>query len=328
MINRQLLRNKVVQVLYSNMICKGEYDIHNAEKELEHSIDKSNDLYHALLLLTLQITEYAERLIDDRMNKLMPTEEEKNPNLRFVRNRFAAQLRENNNLNEYMNSFSFSWYDYPEVMKELYSKMVSSDYYINYMESSDSNYEMDKDLWRWIFKKLVPTVETLADAIEECSIYWIEDIDIVLSYVVKTTKLFNEEMGENQPLLLHSSHVSSGEKDKYLDEKEEMQEEDIAYACKLVKTVMLNNNKYDDMITEVIKNWDYDRLVFMDTIILKAALAELLSFPTIPVSVTMNEYIEMSKFYGTSKSSVFINGVLDKIVAKLKEEHKLQKLGL
>ena len=308
MINRVLLRIKIIQILYS--FYKGDGNsIPSAEKELFFSIERTYDLYYHLLLLSVEITQFAATRIDNKRNKLRPTEEDLNPNTRFVDNKFVQQLSRNVQFNEYLTKQKLSWVNHPDIIKELYEVLIKSDFYIEYMNSETSSYDVDKDIWRKIYKKIILQNEELDNSIEDQSIYWVDDIEIVLSFVIKTIKRFDENKGENQELL-----------PMFRDE------EDAEFARKLLRSVLTNGEKYRALIYENTKNWEIDRIAYMDILIMQVALAELMDFPTIPINVTLNEYIEIAKNYSTERSGTFINGVLDNIVGILKKENKLIKV--
>lgn len=308
MINRVLLRIKIIQILYS--FYKGDGNsIPSAEKELFFSIERTYDLYYHLLLLSVEITQYAASRIDNKRNKLRPTEEDLNPNTRFVDNKFVQQLSRNVQFNEYLTKQKLSWVNHPDIVKELYEVLIKTDFYTEYMNSETSNYAADKDIWRKIYKKIILQNEELDSSIEDQSIYWVDDIEIVLSFVIKTIKRFDESKAENQELL-----------PMFRDE------EDADFARKLLRSVLTNGEKYRVLIDENTKNWEIDRIAYMDILIMQVALAELMDFPTIPINVTLNEYIEIAKNYSTERSGTFINGVLDNIVGTLKKENKLIKV--
>ena len=308
MINRVLLRIKIIQILYSFYKGDGK-SIAAAEKELFFSIERTYDLYYHLLLLSVEITQYAASRIDNKRNKLRPTEEDLNPNTRFVDNKFVQQLSRNVQFNEYLTKQKLSWVNHPDIVKELYEVLIKTDFYTVYMNSETSNYGADKDIWRKIYKKIILQNEELDSSIEDQSIYWVDDIEIVLSFVIKTIKRFDEGKAENQELL-----------PMFRDE------EDADFARKLLRSVLTNGEKYRVLIDENTKNWEIDRIAYMDILIMQVALAELMDFPTIPINVTLNEYIEIAKNYSTERSGTFINGVLDNIVGTLKKENKLIKV--
>lgn len=308
MINRVLLRIKIVQILYSFYKGDGK-SLPLAEKELFHSIERTYDLYFHLLQLSIEITQYAESRIDNKRNKLRPTQEDLNPNTRFIDNKFIKQLSENVQFNEYLAKQKLSWVNHPDIVKGIYDQLIASEFYADYMNAAESSYAADKDIWRKIYKKLILTSEDFDSSIEDQSIYWVDDLEMVISFVIKTIKRFDETNGYEQPLL-----------PMFKDE------EDAEFARKLLRSVLTNGEKYRQMIDDNTKNWELDRIAYMDILIMEVALAELFDFPTIPVNVTLNEYIEIAKNYSTEKSGVFVNGVLDNIVGQLKKENKLIKV--
>jgi N utilization substance protein B len=308
MINREILRTKVVQTLYSYH--KGNTITHAmAEKELFHSIERTYDLYYQLLQLSVELTNHAASRIENKRNKLRPTDEDLHPNTRFIDNTFIKQLSENVQFDEYLSKNKLSWVNYPEIIKSLFEDIETSDFYREYMESDKVGYEEDKNIWKKIFKKIILESEELDNAVEEQSIYWVDDVEIVLSFVVKTIKRFEQENGARQPLLA-----------MFKDD------EDAEFARKLLVGTLKNGPEYRELIDKNTRNWDLDRIAFMDILIMEVALSEIMDFPTIPVNVTLNEYIEIAKKYSTVKSGTFINGVLDNIIGQLKTENKLVKV--
>ncbi len=308
MINRVLLRIKIVQILYAYYKSEGK-TLQMVEKELFHSIERTYDLYYHLLNLSIAITDYAYSRIDARRNKLRPTFEDLNPNTKFIDNKFLSQLRSNTMFNEYLLKNKLSWVDHNDIIKTLFEDIAKSDFYQEYMDLKESSYAEDKELWRKIFKRIILNSESLDNSLEDQSIYWSDDVEIVISFIIKTIKRFNEEKLEGQELL-----------PMFKDE------EDADFASRLIKATVKNAKEYRELVDKNTKNWELDRIAFMDILIMEVALAELFEFPTIPVNVTLNEYIEIAKNYSTEKSNVFINGVLDNIVNQLKEEKKLTKV--
>lgn len=307
MINRILLRIKIVQLLYAYTKNQSK-SIDLAKKELLLSIEKTYSLYHSLLLLILEITSFADNKLEAGKRKLRPTTEELHPNTRFVDNLFVKQLSTNNDLLAYVKEQHLSWDAYPTAIKSIYESIVSSDFYDAYMNAPTTTYEEDRELWRKIVKKCMLVNEELDIALEEQCIYWNDDVDIVVSFVLKTIKRFEQNAGNNQALL-----------PKFKDE------EDKEFAVKLFTESILNLDDYKTMIDNHTKNWEVDRIAYMDVVIMQIALAEIIHFPTIPINVTFNEYIEIAKKYSTERSSNFINGVLDNIVTDLKNQNKLIK---
>lgn len=308
MINRVLLRIKIVQILYSYYKSDSK-SLPVAEKELFHSIEKTYDLYFHLLQLAIEITRFGADRIETKRNKHRPTEDDLNPNTRFIDNAFVAQLSSNIQFNEYLKAHKLSWVNDSEIIKVLFDEIISSDFYLEYMHAPESDYAADKDIWRKIFKKIVLQSEKLDESIQDQNIYWTDDIEMVISFIIKTIKRFDASNGDEQVLL-----------PMFKDE------EDWEFAKKLMRSVLTKGTHYREMIDVNTKNWELDRIAFMDIVVMEVALAELLEFPTIPVNVTLNEYIEIAKTYSTDKSGTFINGVLDNIVTMLKNEKKLIKV--
>ena len=307
MINRVLIRLKIVQIVYA-FYQNGGKNLDTAEKELFFSLSKAYDMYNYLLLLMVEITKQAERKQSAAKNKLLPTAEELYPNTKFVDNRFIAQLEMNKQLLEFSETQKKTWENEAEFVKGLCEKIMDSDIYKEYMASETSSYEEDRELWRKIYKRVIFNNDELDQVLEDQSLYWNDDKEIVDTFVLKTIKRFDEKNGAKQELL-----------------PEFKDEDDQDFARRLFRRTILNADYYRHLISENTRNWDLDRVAFMDVIIMQIALAEILSFPNIPVSVTLNEYVEIAKLYSTPKSGSFINGTLDGIVNVLKKENKLTK---
>ena len=307
MINRVLIRLKIVQIVYA-YYQNGGKNLDTAEKELFFSLSKAYDLYNYLLLLMVEVTKQANKRLNAAKNKLVPTKEELFPNTKFVENRFIAQLEVNKQLLEFSNNQKKTWENEADFVKSLCDKILESDIYKEYMASETSSYEEDRELWRKLYKNIIFTNVELDQVLEDQSLYWNDDKEIVDTFVLKTIKRFDEKNGAKQELL-----------------PEFKDEEDQDFARRLFRRTILNADYYRHLISENTKNWDLDRVAFMDVVIMQIALAEILSFPNIPVSVSLNEYVEIAKLYSTPKSGGFINGTLDGIVNSLKKENKLTK---
>ena len=307
MINRVLIRLKIVQIVYA-YYQNGGKNLDTAEKELFFSLSKAYDLYNYLLLLMVEVTKQANKRLNAAKNKLVPTKEELFPNTKFVENRFIAQLEVNKQLLEFSNNQKKTWENEADFVKTLCDKILESDIYKEYMASSENSYEADRELWRKLYKTFIFNNEELDILLEDQSLYWNDDKEIVDTFVLKTIKRFDEKNGANQPLLP--------------DFKDD---EDQEFARRLFRRAILNCDYYRHLISENTRNWDLDRVAFMDVVIMQCALAEILSFPNIPVSVSLNEYVDIAKVYSTAKSGSFVNGTLDGIVKELKKEGKLSK---
>ena len=319
MINRILIRIKTIQLLFAYRINKEQLTgskalsatSQKAEGELLESLNQTYELYHWLLQLIIELHNYAIKRIEIGLNKLRPTDEERNPNKRFINNLFAKQLCSNKALAEFNKNKGISWSEETDLIKLLMNQITATDFYKEYMKDNTRSYENDKMLWRHIVRKVLIPSTILEERLEEMNLYWNDDFETVMSFVEKTIKRFEEEKGAGQPLL-----------EKFRDT------EDIDYAKKLLKTAIYNQEEYETLIQQTAQNWESERIANMDMVIMQAAIAEINAFPTIPINVTLNEYIEISKYYSTEKSSNFINGILDKIVNDLRQEGKLIKAGM
>ncbi len=307
MINRVLIRLKIVQIVYAYYKNSGK-SIKTAEDEMFFSLSKAYDLYNYLLLLIAGVTHYAADRISFKSFKLRPTDSDINPNLKFVNNRFVAQLQCNEQLCKFAEKSKVNWVDNSDFVRRLLDKIEESDIYKEYMASETSSYEEDKEVWRKLYKAFVYDNEELDALLEEQSLYWNDDKSIVDTFVVKTIKRFEESAGAGQPLLPEYKDV-----------------DDMDFARKLFRNAIANAEQYRELMGENSKNWDMSRFAFMDVVIMQVALAEILSFPDIPLNVTLNEYVEIAKYYSTAKSGSFVNGLLDSVTKKLRAEGKIDK---
>ncbi|WP_339736722.1 transcription antitermination factor NusB [uncultured Sunxiuqinia sp.] len=309
MISRRIIRIKVLQVLYA-FYSTPDKSINNTEKELFFSIQKTYDLYHYLLDLVIEISKHAESVIELRKKKHFPTAEDLNPNNRFIRNQLIAQLQTNESLNKYLAQSKLSWVNESDLIRKLYAELIASDFYKSYMEAADDSYQADRKFVEQLIAEIILQSEDVDSILEEQSIYWNDDLDFVVSMILKTLKKFKEYTREDQALL-----------PMFKDE------EDRQFSKDLYRKVVLNHDELKGVITKHTVNWDVDRIAFIDELILEMAIAEFLYFPSIPTKVTLNEYIELSKYYSTKKSRNFINGILDKALKALKAEEKVRKAG-
>ena len=307
MINRVLIRLKVVQILYAYYKNSGK-SMKAAEDEVFFSLSKAYDLYNYLLLLMAGVTHYAADRISFKSLKLRPSDSDINPNLKFVNNRFIAQLEVNTALCKFAEKSKVNWVEHSDFLRRLLDKIEESDIYKEYMESETSSYEEDRELWRKLYKMFVFDNEELDALLEEQSLYWNDDKAIVDTFVLKTIKRFEESAGADQQLL-----------PEYKDDS------DKEFACKLFRNAITNAEEYRKLMSENSKNWDMSRLAFMDVVIMQVALAELMTQKDIPLSVTLNEYVEIAKYYSTAKSGSFVNGLLDAITKSLRAAGKLEK---
>ena len=306
MINREIIRNKVVQLTYA-YYQNGNKNIDSAEKELLFSLSKAYDLYAYMLALIPAVARESRKYLEVAQSKAQ-REGTAMPSQKFAYNRFAIQVEENTALNDILDAKKISWNDHPEFVNKLYLQITDSQIYKEYMDSSDDSYEADRELWRKLYRTLIENNEGIDSILEEESLYWNDDKEIVDTFVVKTIKRFDEKAGHKQAIL-----------------PEYASEEDIDFARKLFRAAILNADEYQHYMGEMSRNWDFNRLAFMDVIIMQIAIAEMMTFPGIPINVTINEYVEIAKLYSTPRSGGYINGILDPIARMLVKSGRMLK---
>lgn len=306
MINRKLIRVKIVQLTYA-YYQNGHHNMDTAEKELLFSLSKAYDLYNYLLGLIVAITQEERRRVDIATRRA-DREGTETPSQRFAFNKFATQLEENKQLNLFMEDKKMSWENDVEAVRKLCDQIEQSPLYQEYMMSDAEDYETDRELWRRIYRTLIQGNEDLDAILEEKSLYWNDDKEIVDTFVLKTIKRFDPANKADQELL-----------PEYDDT------EDREYALKLFRSTILNADIYQRYMSETSRNWNFSRLAYMDVVLMQIAIAEMLTFPNIPISVTINEYVDLAKLYSTPKSGGYINGMLDAIARHLVDTGRLLK---
>lgn len=306
MINRKLIRVKIVQLTYA-YYQNGHHNMDTAEKELLFSLSKAYDLYNYLLGLIVAITQEERRRVDIATRRA-EREGTETPSQRFAFNKFATQLEENKQLNLFMEDKKMSWENDVEAVRKLCDQIEQSPLYQEYMMSDAEDYETDRELWRRIYRTLIQGNEDLDAILEEKSLYWNDDKEIVDTFVLKTIKRFDPANKADQELL-----------PEYDDT------EDREYALKLFRSTILNADTYQRYMSETSRNWNFSRLAYTDVVLMQIAIAEMLTFPNIPISVTINEYVDLAKLYSTPKSGGYINGMLDAIARHLVDTGRLLK---
>ena len=307
MLSRRLLRIKVIKALFTHLK-SGADNMMASEKNLMASVDKAYDLYNLMLTLPVEIARYAEHRQELARQKKLPTYEDLNPNTKFVDNSVIRIIANTDAVNDYTAARKLNWSLYPELIRTLYAQLTESDYYKSYMQRSERSFADDRQLVEDFFKSL-QECEALDTVLEEMSILWDDDLGYILMMILRT--LSN----------LRPTHTELKVAPKFKSE------EDPQFVKTLFEKTLVNFGEYQRYIEKFTANWDIERIVFMDNLIIGTAMAELLNFPSIPVKVTLDEYIEISKYYSTPGSSVFINGVLDKIVESLTAEGRIKKAG-
>lgn len=282
------------------------------EKFLKSSIDNMYILYLLILGLLIEVHQRAKSQVELSSNKYLSNTSDTFPDKKkLINNRLLQQLSDNSLLKaEFANRKLKNWYLNEEYVKLIYNEIVRSDLYIDYMMSTKSSYEEDRGFAISLYKEVIAPNEKIYEYFEDDKLTWVDDIPIVNTYIVKQMKKASENQKESffLPRLLKD-------------------DEDINFALSLLTKTLLNNAQWEKEIEGKTPNWDKDRIADIDSVLLKMAICELLNFSTIPEKVTINEYLEIAKEYSTPKSSIFINGVLDKLVREYKTEGKLKKAG-
>lgn len=310
MLNRRHLRIKVFQAIYS-YLRGAKNDMGIGEKELITSVNRIHELFVFHVSVFTELHRFAEKTIEERKKKQLPTKEDLNPNLRFVDNELLKSLTVSESLQESIEKYKISWIENEDIIQKLYKQIEDSKAFARYMNTEEVDTDAQKSFVLKLYREFVADNDVLQDLFEDRSIHWIDDHYFVCGYVVKFFKGFSTKFSDN-------FRVPSLFKDL---------EDDTEFFKTLYRKTLLNNKEYEAIIMEKAKNWDVDRIAIVDFILMKMAVCELVKITSIPIKVTLNEYIELSKTYSTPKSRMFINGVLDKIVPELKEKGEIKKIG-
>ena len=310
MLNRRHLRIKVLQILYAFFQSK-EIDVVKAQNELLLSVERMYDLYLYLLLTIPELKRAAETNNENRKNKLRPNESDLMPNLKWVENSLVLKIEESKELNKVSSARKVNWLgaENQEIFRKMFLQVKDSETYFEFMENGLKDFEEDKKFALALFKNEIINSEFLHNYIEDKSIYWLDDIDLCCSMALKTLKTAAPDK--------EISILSLYKEDD--DEKE--------FILNLCRNTIEMDVENEKLIEVLAVNWEVDRIAKMDVLLLKMALVELQTCSSIPTKVTMNEYIEISKFYSTPKSNLFINGILDKAISQLTKEKKIKKIG-
>lgn len=285
-------------------------NVADVERALVQSLDKARELYFRLLYLPVELTDLEDRILDDNRHKFLKEEKDINPDMRFVDNRIVAELRSNAEIDAYVKKNKLSWFnEEPIMMRNLLRSIKESDIYSDYMSSAHNDIHDDCELWRNLFKRVILDNSDFLETLEEKSVFWNDDLEIIATFVNKSLRRIEE--GDSAGVVL----------EKFKDE------EDARFGSELIRYIYRDKETFRLYIDDAVSggNWDKDRLAFMDIVILEAALAEIQNFPKVPLSVSVNEYIEIAKSYSTARSGQFVHGILGSIIARLQKEGKLLK---
>lgn len=310
MLSRHFLRVKVLQSLYAYIVTENS-SLDIAEKELDKSISETYDLEVYLFSSLLEMRDIAENQIEDAKGKFFPTEEEKNPNMRFINNELLHQLSENTELTKAIEKLKINWSDQRDLLKRILNKFKASNSYKDYMSKEEITYDDDKKAVIQLLKNYLLKNESFLDYLAELKLYWESDFQYVGLSFLKFLKEFKQS----------DSASKSITKSFGFDEKEIRD-----FALDLFRKCVSHYDEFDSMFDKHIENWDKERIAFMDTLIIKMGLVELVYCPEIPVRVTLNEYIEMAKEFSTERSNLFVNGLLDRFLIDLRAAGKIRKL--
>lgn len=330
MINRELIRIKVVQLTYA-YYQNGNKQMDSAEAELQYSLTRAYDLYNYLLSLIVAVTREERRRVEVATQRAL-REGADTPSQKFAYNRFAVQLEENKMLQDFLtNPQKSSWRDSLEtslpqrgdtqgtgfaawedsvndLVRSLCNRIESSQVYAEYMADTEESYDADRELWRKLYRLFIQENEDIEALLEDMGVYWNDDKFVVDTFVLKTIKRFDPDNEAKQELL-----------PEYKDREDE------EFAKRLFRATIINADQYQRYMRETSRNWEFSRLAYMDVVIMQIAIAEMLTFSNIPVSVTINEYVELAKLYSTPKSGSYINGMLDSIARYLISTGKMLK---
>jgi N utilization substance protein B len=315
MLGRRQYRIKILQALYAYFM-GGEPRIETAEKNLFHSIDKTYELFYLQFSFLMEFIDYYRNRTEEAKHKFYPTEEEKNPSTRLIDNRVVLCLQQNKDLAKKTATYKFNWADEQEILRKIFMKVRESKEHRDYLLSPEDTFKTDRDFLIRLFRKFILRSPDLLFYCEERSIYWADDYDWAGAFVLKAMKGITEQFPKEGSLI---SLLDSDDDNEPAD--------DHRFIADLFRKTILHSEEFAGLISERTRNWELERIATTDVILLKMALAELLFFPNIPVKVTLNEYIEISKSFSSVKSKLFINGILDKLVSDLKAAERINKTG-
>lgn len=303
MLNRRQIRIKALQALYAHFQT-GANDLVATEKTLKQNMDKLYDLYIWQLSFLIELIDFAEDRIEEGLNKYLPTEEDLNPNTKFVNNRFIHKLRNNKDYIAQCNRVKVNWGGEEELIRKVYVEIKDSDFYTDFMNSDEDSFNFDKDVLIEVVRKVFVGNELLRDFFEEKYFLWSEDYYMALAFILHTLNEAKIEWGPDHKLdrIFKSSYDTEG------------RNEDEYFLKTLVRTVILKADEYDKIIAGKAQNWEFDRIAIMDLILLRMGMAEIFEFETIPLKVTLNEIIELAKHFSSPNSKVFVNGLLDRTI--------------
>jgi len=314
MLYRRHLRIKVLQALYT-WYTTGSDDLTNGEKLLLQSVNKLYELFIYQLSFLVEVKRFAEMRMEENKSKFYPTEDDLDPNMKFVNNKVIKLLEENLDFQRKESAYKINWADETDIVRKFYGNLKNKDLYAQYMSDKRSSFELDKKLFVKIVDQLLPGFDLLKSFYEEKSVYFTDGYDLVILLLIKYFDTVEPDFTENTALpgIFKPSVRENDEDQDFLKE--------------LYRKTILQDAETTEIIKAKTINWEYDRIPLMDIILLKMAIVELKEMETVPVKVTLNEYIELARYFSSAKSKTFVNGVLDKLIREFKEAGKIKKVG-
>lgn len=308
------MRIKALQALYA-WYTNDSDDLPRGEKQLLLSINKLYELFIYQLSYLVEVKRFAIERVDENKKKFYPTEDDLNPSLKFVENKVNKMIEDNRDFQRKESAYKVNWGEEQNMVRKSYKKLIQSEFFKNYLKNESRSLEEDKKLYLKIVDKLLPNDELLTSYYEEKSVYFVDGYDLVLILLIKFFDTLNEDFTIDSPIpgLYKSENQSKNE--------------DVDFVKTLFRKTILHDKENTLILEGKTSTWDYDRIPLMDIILLKMAIVELKEIETVPVKVTMNEYIEMAKYFSTEKSKTFVNGVLDRLIREFKEEGTINKVG-
>lgn len=314
MLYRRHLRIKVLQSLYAWYTSESD-DLVKGEKQLLLSINKLYELFIYQLSFLVEVKRFYEKRIEEKKSKFYPTEEDLNPNLKFVENKVNSLLEHNRDFLKKEEVFKVNWADEQNLVRKFYLNLQKSDFFNKYLESNQSSLDEDKKLYIKIVDQLLTEEQLLKDFYEERSVFFVDGYDLVILLLIKFFETIDDQFDEDS--IVHGLFKSVDQRNN----------EDIDFVKKLYKKTILKDEQNNEILKLKTSSWDFDRIPLMDIILLKMAIVELQEMETVPVKVTLNEYIELTKYFSSAKSKTFVNGVLDRLIREFKDEGKIKKVG-
>jgi len=314
MLYRRHLRIKVLQALYA-WYTNDSDDLKLGEKQLTLSINKLYELFIYQLSFLVEVTRFAEKRLEENKSKFYPTEEDLNPNLKFVNNKVSKLIENNLDFQRKEAAFKINWADEMDMIRKFHKILGKSDLFRIYMTNKSTSLDEDKKLYLKIVDKLLPNDDLLISFYEEKSVYFVDGYDLVLILLIKFFDTIGDDFAENKTL------------PGIYKATDQLNNEDVDFVKTLFKKTILQDAENTKILEAKTINWDYNRIPMMDIILLKMAIVELKEMDTVPVKVTLNEYIELAKYFSAEKSKTFVNGVLDRLIREFKEEGKIKKIG-